>query len=122
MNAIYESLIEQGFTVEQAKLALVGWEILPMMQGEQQVGEIMMRNNEAHFALLKSFRNKLGRLNFISQNLSRLLETRPFICTRLFLGDKHRKLIERIGFRWTHSDEQYDYFWLDEETKYARHS
>lgn len=121
MSAIYESLIEQGFTREQARLALIGWEIVPIMQGDKQVGEIMLRNNEAHFAISREHRMKTGRLDLISKTLDKLLETRPFIVTKLFLGDRNKKLIERIGFRRTHMDDKFEYYWLDEETRYARH-
>lgn len=73
----------------------------------------MLRNNEVHFAIDKTERLKLGRTKLIKNTINALLEEKTFLVTRLFKNDKHRKLIELIGFEHTHSDDKTDYFWLN---------
>ncbi|MBL8506264.1 MAG: hypothetical protein JNJ51_07900 [Methylobacillus glycogenes] len=115
MSAIADSLVlEQGYTLEQVKLGLKDWDIQPIHVGGRQVGEIMLRNNELHVAIVKGERLRLGKCRLISDTLTKLLAEKGFLVTRLFKGDKHRRLIEGLGFVHTHSDEDTDYFWMNE--------
>lgn len=115
MTAIAESLErEQGYTKEQVRVGLAGWELRPIFVAGRQVGEIMLRNNEVHVALLKGERLRLGKCRLIEETLKGLIADRGFLVTRLFKGDKHRRLIEGIGFQYTHSDDETDYFWMNE--------
>lgn len=115
MSAIADSLIqEQGYTLEQVKLGLKDWEIKAIHVGGRQVGEIMLRNNELHVAIVKGERLKLGKCKLIADTLNELIAEKGFLVTRLFKGDKHRRLIEGLGFEYTHSDDEADYFWMNE--------
>lgn len=116
MGAILEHLIkEQGATMEQAKLALQGWEIRPIEFNGIKIGEIMLKENEVHMALDKTERNKLGRRGVLKKYIKELLEEKKFLVTRLFKHDKYIKKIQNIGFTLTHSDNDYHYFWLNDE-------
>ncbi|HYN54414.1 MAG TPA: hypothetical protein VES38_06890 [Methylotenera sp.] len=121
MSLILDHLVEDhGFTLDEAKFSLIGWELRPMMQDKRQVGEIMIQNNEAHFALDKSFRKRMGRGKLFGRLLDDLLSEKGFIVTKLFINDKMKALIELMGFRKIRTDGEFDYFWLDEETRHAR--
>jgi hypothetical protein len=121
MSVIVRHLVEDhGFTMEEAKFSLIGWEIRPMMKDATQVGEIMIQNNEMHFALEKSFRKRMGRGKFFKELLEKLLAEKGFIVTKLFVNDSMKPLIELMGFKKIRSDGEFDYFWFDEETKHAR--
>jgi hypothetical protein len=121
MSVIIEHLIkDHGFTLEEAKFSLIGWEIRPMMRDETQVGEIMIQNNEMHFALDKSFRKRMGRGKYFNRLLDELLKEKGFIVTKLWVNDKMTKLIELMGFKKIRTDGEFNYFWLDEETRHAR--
>jgi hypothetical protein len=117
MGAILEHLIkDHGATMAEAKAALKPWVIKPLMQDGKQVGEFMMLNNEIHFALDATQRLKIGRHNLIKLIVKELLAEHEFLVTRLFKNDKLKKFIEMMGFKKTHEDAKYDYFWLDQET------
>lgn len=122
MGAILDSLInEEGYTLEQAKLGLANWKIEPLMFRGTQIGEIMFQNNEAHFAIDKQYRLKIGRKEMLNEVVNGLLDKREFLVTKLYKNDKVKRLVELFGFRKTHEDANYEYFWLDKETRNDRH-
>lgn len=117
MGVIFEHLVkERGATIEQARLALQAWDVKPIFNNGLQVGEYMMQQNEVHFALHQDYRLKLGRIRLMRTLLSELLDKHGFLITRLFKNDKYIKLIEYVGFKKTHEDANYIYFWLDKES------
>jgi uncharacterized protein Yka (UPF0111/DUF47 family) len=120
MSIIETFLLEQGYSKEQVRLTLKAWKLTPMMKGDHQVGEIMMQNNEAHFALDHSFRLKMGRGKYFKQCLKNLVDEHGFIVTKLFKGDKNKRLIELMGFRQIAEDAKTETFWIDEELLNAR--
>lgn len=117
MGAILQHLMEDhGASMAEAKAALRDWEVRPF-----ELGEIMLRENEIHFALDKDKRRVLGRLDALARLTRELLTEKGFLVTRLFPHDKKRRReVEFMGFRHTHSDEQYDYFWMDEPFERTR--
>jgi hypothetical protein len=116
MGAILDHLIkDHGATMEEAKIALLGWELRPIENDGVQVGEIMLKENEVHMAMDKLERNRSGRRALLYGYINALLKERGFLVTRLFRNDKYKTKIERLGFKQTHSDGQYDYFWLNAE-------
>jgi len=74
-----------------------------------------VQNNEVHMALYPTERNKSGRRGLLYRYVNQLLDEKGFLVTRLFKGDKYKRKIEAIGFKLTHSDTQFDYFWLNKE-------
>jgi hypothetical protein len=123
MGVIQDYLVkEEGFTLEQVKLALTQWRVEPMMHKGVQIGETMMQNNEIHFALNKEFRGVIGRKAMLHDVVDGLIDKHGFLVTKLYKNDKHKRLIALFGFKKTHEDEQHEYFWLDRETKDDRHS
>lgn len=123
MKELQDYLVhEENITLEQAKLALSKWNIEPLMYRDVQIGEVMMQNNEIHFALNKNFRMIMGRKTMMHEVVDALIDKHEFLITRLFKNDKHKKLVELFGFKKTHEDEQHEYFWLDKDTKNDRHS
>jgi uncharacterized protein YacL (UPF0231 family) len=109
---------DHGFTMDEAKFSLIGWEIRPMLNGDTQVGEIMIQNNEMHFALHESFRKRMGRGKLFKRLLNELAREKGFIVTKLNANDKKMKpLLELMGFKQINTDHEYDYFWYDEEIK-----
>lgn len=122
MGAILDNLIkDHGVTLEQAKLALSKWKIEPLMFRDKQIGEIMFQNHEAHFAIDEQYRLKIGRKQMMTEVVDDLLSKHDFLVTKLFKHDKTKRLIELFGFKKTHEDNQYEYFWLDKETRNDRY-
>lgn len=114
MSVILDYFVnEQGLTMEQAKIALKEWEIRPLEYSGKKVGELMIKNNEVHFAMCKDARLVLGRGHLLKDTLNKLLEEKKFLVTRLFKHDKMKKAVLFMGFSKTHSDETYDYFWIN---------
>lgn len=118
MGVIRRSLVkENGVNPEVANAVLSEWDIKPIIYQGVEVGEYMMQKKEIHFAINEDRRLKLGRRGLIKKVLSELLEEHDFLVTKLFKNmKKDRRLIEFFGFRHTHSDAEFDYFWLDKET------
>jgi hypothetical protein len=116
MSVIADYLHEQGFSREQVSLTLKDWKIEPIICNGHQVGEIMMQNNEVHFALEKDFRLKMGRGKWLKRYLNELVRQHDFLVTKLFHGDKNKRLIEFMGFRKISEDKSGETFWLDGET------
>lgn len=115
MSVILEHLInDHKATLAQAKAALVGWDIRPVLNGEYQVGEVMLKENEIHVAIYPQYQLKLGRGKLLNETLDALLKEKGFLVTKLIKNDRYRKQIERMGFAFTHGDEKYDYFWMNE--------
>jgi hypothetical protein len=122
MGAILDHFIkDHGLTMAQAKAALQPWTVSPIEYQGKQVGELMMQNNEVHFALNEDFRKVMGRGKLLRKVLDDLLEEYGFVVTRLFINDRYKPLIERMGFKETHADASYQYFWLDKETRHDCH-
>lgn len=117
MSVILEHLIkDHGATMAQAKAALRDWNIEPLEYRGKQVGELMRKENEVHFALSVDNRLKLGRVRLMRETLQKLLEQHGFLVTRMFKGDKFIALVRFMGFRKTHDDAKFEYYWLDKET------
>lgn len=118
MGAILDHLMkDHGATMAEAKAALAKWEIRPIVANGVQVGEIMLQHNEVHMALDKQHRHKSGRRGLLYSYIKDLLKEKGFLVTRLFKGDKYRNKLERLGFTCTHSDNNYDYLWLNAENE-----
>jgi hypothetical protein len=114
MSIVLEHLVkEQGFTIEQAKYALMGWELRPIKRGGLQMGELMIKNNEVHFALKEDARRVMGRVQLLRRVLGELLEEKGFIVTKLYPHSKEAALVKAFGFTKTSSDGTYDYYWMD---------
>lgn len=115
MSVIYRHLVDEaGFSPEQAKSALAPWEIRNLEMAGEKVGEIMLLNNEVHFAIDHSHRGILGRIHLLRDVLTGLLKEKKFLVTRLAPNDKCRPLIEAFGFTHVNSDDDYEYFWMNE--------
>ena len=110
-------MLDHGATMEQAKLAIKDWELRPIECDGINIGEIMLKENEVHMALDSAERNKGGRKGLLYGYIQALLKEKGFLVTRLFKNDKYKRKIERLGFALTHSDAQYDYFWMNAENK-----
>lgn len=107
-------MLDHGATMEQAKLAVKDWDIRPIQCNGNQVGEIMLKENEVHVAIEPQYRRKLGRVRLLNDTLNALLAEKGFLVTKLFKNDVFKSQIEQLGFALTHSDAQYDYFWMNE--------
>lgn len=116
MSAILDHLMnDHHATMAEAKAALMGWDIIPIEDKGIKVGEVMVMNNEVHMALYPSERNKAGRRGLLFKYVNKLLDEKGFLVTRLFKGDTYKRKIEMIGFKFTHSDNEFDYYWLNKE-------
>ena len=114
MGAILDHLMkEHGATMAEAKAALNGWEIRPIENNGVQVGEMIVKENEVHVALDFKHRLKLGRKNILKNTLDPLLKEKGFLVTKLMKNCKYRSQIEKIGFVFTKSDDNYNYFWMN---------
>ena len=115
MSAILQHLIkDHGVTLEQAKVALKGWEMRPIKTKALQVGEVMIKNNEIHFALERKFRLKMGRLHLMREFLSTLLAEKGFLVTKVIPSTKEAAIVKMMGFTRTFSSGPYEYYWMND--------
>lgn len=121
MKIILDSLIEQGFSKQEARAALKDWRFEPIIDNGVEVGELMLKENEIHFALKPEHRMKLGRRRMMWSTIDRLLDEHDFLVTQMFNHDKLIPLVKYMGFRQINKDNQYTTLWLDKETRHDRH-
>jgi hypothetical protein len=119
MGAILDHLIQDhGASLAQAKAVLKVWELRPIEQNGEVVGELMLQENEVHFALDQRFRKRMGRGKLLRKVLDGLLAEKVFLVTRLFKHDKGGDTLVRfMGFRLTHEDARFRYYWMDKDTR-----
>jgi hypothetical protein len=112
----YHLIHECGLRPDEVAAQLKGWEIVHIVFGDQTVGEVMLKGSEVHLALSRAWRGKalLHRAEF-SAFVAGLLDARKFLVTRTRReGDRvGNKLARVLGFVQTHSDDRFNYWWLD---------
>lgn len=121
MGTILRHLMnDRGASLAEAKNTLAKWELRKIRFGERDVGEIMLQENEIHFALEPTYRRVMGRGKLLSRFLDELIEEKQFLVTRLFKNDPVAPLVKFMGFRLTHQDNECEYYWMDKETRNDR--
>lgn len=95
-----EHLVEdENLTYEEAMSALVGWEMIPYIEGGEHMATLLKKNKEVHFAIFRKHRHK-GRVNMrrIKEFLEPLLNEEIFLVTKVG-RDEDARFIERLGFQ-----------------------
>ena len=113
---IHHFLVESGLNPHEVAVALKDWEILPVMDGETQVGEVMLKASEIHIAFSRVWRGKglFKKREKVREFFQKLLDERKFLVTRSFDGDYTEPFIRRLGFVKTHSQGNINFWWLDQ--------
>lgn len=101
----------EDYSREDARKALEHWQAVPFMVGGQHIGSAVMSGTEVHFALA---RRPCGcTRGAIKALLEPLFESAGFLTTRVRIGRlKETKFVERVGFKPTWRDEQFQYYLL----------
>lgn len=116
MGAILDHLVrERGAEEKRALKALKGWDIRPIVMGNTQIGEIMVLNNEVHFALNPDFRLTMGRVRLLRKVFTELFDEFDFLITKMFRGDRYIELVTWFGFQKIKEDDTFEYFWMNKE-------
>lgn len=94
------------------RAAAAGWDLVPYRYRGEQAGLAAVKGSEIHFELTRPasiFRHAAREF------LGELLKREGFLTTRCEPRDtRARRFIERLGFKATWSDGNYDYFMLTE--------
>lgn len=93
--------------------ALEPWEALPVLMDGEHIGSAIVNGTEIHFALVPEWRPAFSLRGVIREFLTPLLERRGFLTTRVRHerpGEKH--FVQRLGFKPTWKDTQFEYFML----------
>lgn len=102
-----------GVSRYDALQILHNWDVTPGYVNGELVASIIHMGTEVHFAIAKSARRRTITRQRTREFLRPLFEQKGFLTTRLLRRHKGpRRFIERIGFKNTWSDDEYDYFML----------
>lgn len=89
------------------------WDALPLVIAGQHVATAVVKGTEIHFALVPGKRPPGSARGAVRAFLSPLLDKHGFLTTRV---QHHRldqkRFVERVGFRPTWRDDQFDYYLL----------
>jgi hypothetical protein len=82
---------------EQFALAFDGWEIVPVMDGEEIIGCVMILGRELHVGIYKT--PSSSPLRFIKKTLNRVIEEHSVAVTTIRSSNKRGLLFcKRLGF------------------------
>ncbi len=114
LEPIIES-IRKGTNLPRQEILqyLADWEVVPVQLDGQHVGTAVMKGTEIHFALVPGWRPKSCQRGAIKAFFEPLIGKRGFLTTRV---PHHRLLqkrfVERVGFKPTWKDENFEYYLL----------
>lgn len=93
--------------------ALEDWEALPIYLDGEHVGGAITKGTEIHIALLPDWRPKGSARRLIRSFLEPLLERSGYLTTRVRRGRASEiEFVQRVGFKPTWMDDQFQYFLL----------
>lgn len=92
-----------------------GWEIVPGFIDGEHACTLIANGTEVHFYAVPAWRRRLVLRERTQAFLSPLLERFGFLTTRIHndrWGNKQRRFVERVGFKPTWADNQFQYYML----------
>ena len=93
--------------------AYADWTLIPIMVDDAHVGTLTHRGTEVHIALVDGWRPRGSYRGLIRDLLRPLFERHGFLTTRLqFTHITEKAFIERVGFKPTWNDDQFQYYLL----------
>lgn len=112
VEAIMEELQISRYEVMQI---VHDWDVTPGYVDGELVAAIIHMGTEVHFAIAKNARGRTINRRRTREFLKPLFDQKGFLTTRLLHDrDGQRHFIERIGFKKTWSDKDFNYFMLTE--------
>jgi hypothetical protein len=117
VNAIIRHLVEEhGLDQSDAESRMAGWEIIPIVSGETEVGHLAKQGSEIHTVLFPEYRNT-AKNRAVIRLYHALLKDCVFLTTRIPLDDTADiPVTEGVGFREVRRDDQFIYYWMDQST------
>ena len=93
--------------------AFDGWTVIPGFVDGQHVATAIVNGTEIHFALVPEFRHTAMLRQRAQEFIAPLLKQWGFLTTRVPLAERGKqRFVERVGFRQTWADEQFQYYLL----------
>jgi hypothetical protein len=90
---------------------LVDWDVVPLMHADEHIATAVIKGTEIHFAAVQ--RPKGSCRGMVRAFLQPLLEERSYLTTRVrFERNEQMKFVQRVGFKPTWKDQQFQYFLL----------
>lgn len=92
---------------------LIDWDVLPLMHAGEHIATAVVKGNEIHFAAVQGARPKGSCRGAVRAFLQPLLEQKTYLTTRVrFERSEQLKFVQRVGFKPTWKDQQFQYFLL----------
>ena len=110
-----EELLAPLFSeVDGVDLSLLNdWEAIPYYVDGRHAATALVKGTEIHFGAVPAFRRKLILRRRTQEFLRPMFERRGFLTTRVQLDSHDKKrFVERLGFKPTWADEQFQYYLL----------
>lgn len=93
--------------------AMADWNLTPIMVDGEHVGTLANLGTEVHIALIEGWKPRSSYRGAIRAFLQPIFDVHGFLTTKLRYSDvKERAFIERVGFRKTWADGNFQYFLL----------
>lgn len=90
-----------------------GWRVIPAYAGDAHIATAIIKGTEIHLYVLPQFRFKALQRGRIQAFLVPLLERFGFLTTRVMHEQRGQKrFVERMGFKPTWEDKQFQYYML----------
>lgn len=108
-----ELFVEWAGLPREAARMLADWEMVPLHRASQLIGLAAVSGTEIHFALEPSSRHRGIQRTRAREFLAPLIARRGYLTTSSMHGDdQSRRFVERMGFRSTWTDNQFDHYML----------
>lgn len=89
------------------------WEVVPGFIDGEHAATAIVKGTEVHFGVMSEFRGRAISRRRTQEFLGPLLDRHGYLTTRVQLkSHDNQKFVERIGFKPTWSDGQFQYYLL----------
>ena len=107
--------IRQGLPLARRDILkyLEDWELIPVEADGQHAATVIAKGTEIHIAVVEGYRPKSSQRRVIHGFLKPLFDRHAFLTTRVpHHRLKQKKFVQRVGFKPTWKDENFEYYML----------
>jgi hypothetical protein len=107
--------IRQGLPLAKQDILkyLDDWDLIPVEMDGRYAATVIAKGTEIHIALVEGYRPKSSQRRAIHGFLKPLFERHEFLTTRVpHHRLKQKKFVQRVGFKPTWKDENFEYYML----------
>lgn len=107
--------IRKGTAIPRQEIEkyLADWDVIPVITDSVHAATVIAKGTEVHIALATGYKPKTCKRGVIKQFLKPLFDKYGFVTTRVLHSRLNEKrFVERVGFKPTWSDTEFQYYFL----------